>query len=275
MMQELIQDRRGGILTLTLNRPDRGNATTHPMIRQLRLWLEEAAVDPSVRVVVLQGAGASFSVGGDVAALSQADVDDPVVARNQDHPAWHDTELRSDRIRLNSRAAELLYTMPKPTIAVLRGHAIGAPLGMALACDFRLASDTLKLRTGFAGIGLSGDYGVSYQLLKLAGPTRAREILMLNEVLDAEATRRDGLVGRVLPDAELDDAASALAQRLAEGPGLAYRHIKANLVDAETASFGTALDLESLRQARAVYSGDAQEAIAAFQDKRPPRFRGY
>lgn len=262
------------VLTVAYDRPDRLNAVTQAMVRQLRERLREAAVDPDIHVVVLTGMGSSFSAGADVGALSGVDAEDPVAQRSHGNPHWHGIEQRADRIRRNAEIPLLLRTMPKPTIASLRGNAVGASLSAALACDFRLASETLVMRTGFAGIGLSGDHGMAHSLLLAVGPLKAREILYLNEKVDAASALAWGLVNAVHPDGELDAATSALAARLAAGPRLAHRYIKENLYQAETATFEEFLRDESLRQARALNSADAREAIAAFGEKRPPRFTG-
>lgn len=273
-MSEILVRLQDHILTLSYNRPEKLNAVTQSMIRILREALREAAVDPQVHVVVLTGEGASFSAGADVAAINGTDLDDPVTRRSHQDPDWQGIEQRADRIRRNTEIPLLLRTMPKPTIAAIRGHAVGASLSAALACDFRLASETLAMRTGFAGIGISGDHGMAHSLLLAAGPLRAREIMYLNEKVDAEKALACGLVNSVHADDRLDAEVAALAARLATGPRLAYRYIKENLYQAETATFEDFLRDESQRQARALNSSDAREAMSAFLEKRKPHFTG-
>lgn len=273
-MSEILSRLDGNVLTLSYNRPEKLNAVTQPMIRLLREALREATVDPDVHVVVLAGEGASFSAGADVSAINGTDLDDPVTRRSHKRPDWQGIEQRADRIRRNTEIPLLLRTMPKPTIAALRGHAVGASLSAALACDFRLASQTLVMRTGFSGIGISGDHGMAHSLLLATGPLRAREIMYLNEKIDAEKALAYGLVNSVHADDALEAEVTALASRLAAGPRLAYRYIKENLYQAETATFEDFLRDESQRQARALNSSDAREAMAAFLEKRKPRFTG-
>jgi 2-(1,2-epoxy-1,2-dihydrophenyl)acetyl-CoA isomerase len=168
--------------------------------------------------------------------------------------------------------ARLLREMPKPTLAVARGACAGAGLSLALACDLLLASDTVKLTSAFAKVGLSGDFGSTYFLTQLLGP-RARAFALLSPVLKADEALQLGLVTRVVPDAELDDAGAALARQLAEGPTITLGHIKANLNLAEQgATLSQALDHEAIRHIRCSQTEDHLEAARAFVEKRAPVF---
>lgn len=261
MNDELIERHEDGVLVLTLNRPERLNALTREMMTALLAALRRAALDPAVRAVVLTGAGRAFCAGGDV-----KDMADDGTAQQQT------LEERAHQVREATECSRLLHEMPKPTVAVLRGAVAGAGLSLALACDLRIASETLKLTSAFAKVGLSGDFGGSWFLSKLLGP-RAREFVLLSPVLDAPAALSMGLVGRVVADADLDAQGLALALRLASGPTITIGHIKANLALAERgASLSEVLDQESLRHVRCGMTEDHKEAARAFVDKRAPNF---
>jgi 2-(1,2-epoxy-1,2-dihydrophenyl)acetyl-CoA isomerase len=260
MTQELIEQQDGGVLTLTLNRPERLNALTMGMTEALLAALRRAAVDPQVRAVVLTGAGRAFCAGGDVKAMAEDDA------------ARQTLEERTQLLREHMECSRLLHEMPKPTIAVARGAVAGAGLSLALACDILLAGDTIKLTSAFAKVGLSGDFGSTYFLTKLLGP-RAREFALLSPVLKADEALRLGLVSRVVVDAELDAQGQALARSLADGPTITLGHIKANLNFAEQgATLAQALDHEAIRHIRCGLTEDHQEAARAFVEKRAPRF---
>jgi 2-(1,2-epoxy-1,2-dihydrophenyl)acetyl-CoA isomerase len=260
MTQELLERNDKGLLTLTLNRPERLNALTPEMTDALLVALRRAAVDSQVRAVILTGAGRAFCAGGDVKAMAEDDA------------ARQTLEERSQLLREHMECSRLLHEMPKPTIAVARGAVAGAGLSLALACDILVASDTLKLTSAFAKVGLSGDFGSTYFLTKLLGP-RAREFALLSPVLKADEALRMGLVSRIVPDAELDAHGEALARGLADGPAITLGHIKANLNFAEQgATLAQALDHEAIRHIRCGLTEDHQEAARAFVEKRTPKF---
>ncbi|RYF81070.1 MAG: enoyl-CoA hydratase [Comamonadaceae bacterium] len=260
MTTELIESRDGGLLTLTLNRPERLNALTPGMTDDLLAALRRAAIDPEVRAVVLTGAGRGFCAGGDVKSMAAAE------------GAAATPEARTAQLREHMECARLLREMPKPTVAVARGACAGAGLSLALACDLLLASDTLKMTSAFAKVGLSGDFGSTYFLTQLLGP-RARAFALLSPVLKADEALQMGLVTRVVPDAALEDEGRALALQLAQGPTLTLGHIKSNLNAAEQgATLSQALDHEAVRHIRCAMTEDHLEAARAFVEKRAPVF---
>ncbi len=261
MTQELIERLDDGVLTLTLNRPERLNALTSTMIGALLAVLRTAAVDPSVRVVVLTGAGGAFCTGGDVKAMAE------------DAGAGQTMEQRVQKLREGMECSRLLHDMPKPTIAVARGAVAGAGLSLALACDLFLSSDTLKLTSAFVKVGLSGDFGGSWFLTQRLG-WRAREFVMLSPKLGAEESLRMGLVSRVVPDAELDATGQKLARDLADSATVTLGHVKANLNVAEQGALADTLDHEAIRHIRCGMTEDHLEAARAFVEKRAPRFAG-
>lgn len=262
------------LLTITLESSATLNALTQAMMRKLVRMLDAAAIDPDVHAVILRGAGRAFCAGGDRKRSRDPDPDDPLAVKWSGDPIWAAQEMRYDRLRGNVRSAELLRGMPKPTIAMVRGAAVGAGLGLAAACDFRIASETARFRTGFLSGGYSGDFGASYTLTRLLGGAKARELLTLDEDVDAHEALRIGLVTRLVDDAALEAETEAFARRLAEGPRVAYRYMKQNIVAAEMQDFATALNGETSNMVRSSLTGDAAEARAAFAEKRAPRFTG-
>ena len=168
----------------------------------------------------------------------------------------------------------LVRTSPKVVIAAVNGPAFGAGLGVAMCCDLRIAARSARFGTAFGGIAYSGDFGGSWLLTQLVGTAKARELYLLGEQVSAEEAERIGLVGRVVGDDELMSEAMALARRVASGPRLAYRYMKRNLHAAETEPFAAVLEMEAVHQARTGQSDDHREAVAAFNEKRKPVFRG-
>jgi 2-(1,2-epoxy-1,2-dihydrophenyl)acetyl-CoA isomerase len=179
-----------------------------------------------------------------------------------------------DRLQNLIQASLRLHRMGKPTIAMMRGPAAGAGLSLALACDFRFASNTAVLITAFSRIGTSGDYGGSYFLTKLIGPMRTKELYMLSERVGADEAARLGILTRLVSDEALERETYAFAGRLAQGPAVAYRYIKENVHAALDESLEKACEIESRNMVRSRMTQDSDEAIAAFTQKRDPRFQG-
>ena len=263
-----------GVLTLGFDRPEVKNAIDTAGQNLLVKLLVDASRHPGVKVVVLTGTGASFCTGADVRSMGAPDPDDPIAREFGESALWQAHEARTDRLKRLAEAAFLLRDMGKPTIAKLRGPAAGLGFSLALACDFRLAADNAFLVSSFARIGTSGDYGGSYFLTQLVGPSKAKEIYMFSDRIGAQEAFTMGLVNRMLPDAELDAATDAFALRLAQGPSMAYRYIKQNIHAAASGPLERVLDLEARNMIRCRLSEDCQEALVAFQHKREPRFNG-
>ncbi|MEK7438212.1 MAG: enoyl-CoA hydratase [Pseudomonadota bacterium] len=261
MPHELIETVSDRVATLTLNRPDRLNALSTPMLDGLLEALPRLAADANIAVVVLTGAGRGFCAGGDVKSMaegsSQLGAQDAV-----------------ERLRGRMEVSRLLHEIAKPTIAMVNGPAAGAGFAMALACDLRIASESARFITAFAKVGFSGDFGGSYFLSKLVGTGKARELYYTGEPLDAAQALALGIVNDVVPAFELLEATTALAQRLAHGPGLALGLMKKNFNAAESGTLAELLDLEALHQVSAARTEDHQEATRAFVEKRPPVFKG-
>lgn len=262
MDRVLVENLEGGVLTLTLNRPDRLNALNRELLEALDQSIARAAADSAVGVVVLAGSGRGFCAGGDVKGM----------AERQAQPMNFDERVKDLRRRMD--VARRLHEMPKPTIAMLRGAVAGAGLALALACDLRIASDTLKLTTAFAKVALSGDFGGSWFLTRLIGPAKARELYFTSPVLGGAEALALGLVSRVVADSELESATRSLARSLAEGPRVTLGYMKQNMNLAQDAGLSALMDAEALRHTRCAETEDHREAVAAFVEKRAAVFCG-
>lgn len=263
MTTDLLENVKDGVAVLTLNRPERLNAMSRPMLDALLEALPRLADDASVGVIVLTGAGRGFCAGGDVKAMAEGT-----------ELGGQTMEEKAQALRSRMETSRWLHELPKPTIAMMRGPAAGAGLSLAMACDMRIASDTVRLGTAFARVGYSGDFGGSYYLTQLVGTAKARELYFTADLLDAQQALGLGLVNRVVPDARLEEETMALASRLARGPRVAYRYMKRNMNAAESASLKDMLDLEAWHHTRTGMTEDHREAARAFVEKREPQFKG-
>jgi 2-(1,2-epoxy-1,2-dihydrophenyl)acetyl-CoA isomerase len=261
---ELLVDLADGVATVTLNRPERRNALTDPMLESLAQVIADAHVNDDVRCFILTGAGGAFCSGGDVKAMRERNADNVDMSSEA---AIHRHRL------LQRRITGALWSLPKPTLAVLPGATAGAGLSLALACDLRYASRTAVLTTAFGRVGLSGDYGGSWFLTQLVGVAKAKELYFLSARLTAEQAHGLGIVNAVLPEEELRTATAGIARELAAGPALAYRYMKQNLNRAVGGSLEDCLDLEVANHGYSRASADHREAAQAFVEHRSPVFR--
>jgi 2-(1,2-epoxy-1,2-dihydrophenyl)acetyl-CoA isomerase len=263
MGQDLLEVVKDGVAVLTLNRPDRLNAMSAPMLDAMLEALPRLADDADVGVVVVTGAGRAFCAGGDVKAMAEG-------------REFGGTTLEEKAQALRSRmeVSRWLHEMPKVTIAMVRGAAAGAGLSLALACDLRVASDTARFATAFARVGYSGDFGGSWYLTQLVGSAKARELYYTADIVDAPQALALGITNRVVPDARLEDETMELAARLARGPRIAYRYMKRNFNAAESGTLTDSLDLEAWHHTRCGFTEDHREAAKAFVEKREPVFKG-
>jgi 2-(1,2-epoxy-1,2-dihydrophenyl)acetyl-CoA isomerase len=253
-----VEDR---VAVVTLNRPDSRNAITLEMKEALYRLIPRLESDDEVGCLLLTGAGEAFCSGGDTKKM----------ARDGAPPSMED---RQRQLRWEHRIPAMLHHGPKPVLAALRGAAAGAGFSLSLCADIRIASETAFFLTSFSRLGLSGDYGGTWFLTRLVGTAKARELYFTSDRVGAEEALRLGLVNRVVPDGELDAQALALARRIAAGPPVAMRFMKANLNRALEADLQTCLDFEADRMVRGAMTEDYREAVRAFQERRPPVFRG-
>ena len=198
-----------GIAVLTMNQPHKLNALSAEMSSLGKRYLAEFAADPEVRVVILTGAGRAFCAGGDVGNMGR-------------RQGAQDVRGKTRRAALGAGVFVAIAFAAKPTIAAVNGYAVGAGLGIALSCDIRIASDKAKFGTAYARVGLGGDYGTTWQLTRLVGPAKAKEMFFLADNLDAAEAHRLGLANRVVAHERLPAETRAMAARIAAGPGVSY-----------------------------------------------------
>jgi 2-(1,2-epoxy-1,2-dihydrophenyl)acetyl-CoA isomerase len=276
----LIEKRDDGVATITLNRPDSLNAMGGSLIPMLAEHLADVANDRHVRCVVLTGAGRAFCAGGDVKGMAAGRDAILHAAANGGPGAEPPSPALGfargvDGLRQAQRGTSyVLHTMPKPTIAMVNGHAVGAGLSLALACDIRIASDRAKLGTIFRNVGFSGDFGGSYFLPRLVGNGKARELYFTGEILSADDALKIGMVNRVVEHDQLAAETLAFAAQLASGPTLAFARMKENLNRSEDCDLAALLDQEAMNMQLSSTTADHRDAAKAFVEKRQPTFRG-
>jgi 2-(1,2-epoxy-1,2-dihydrophenyl)acetyl-CoA isomerase len=238
----LIEAVDSGVAVLTLNRPDSLNALNTDLMRRLVEGVRRATEDEAVRCIVLTGAGRGFCAGGDVKAIGQA-----TEARVADAaPPRSTTEARTRWLRRSAEASRMLFEASKPVIAMINGACAGAGLSLAAACDFRFAAASAKFRPAFTANGMPGDYGGSWLWTRILGPSKARQLYLLDEKRDAAAALAFGLVDRVYEDTALEAETMQVAQALAALPPTGLAYAKANLNAALCEGFAASLDRESL-----------------------------
>jgi 2-(1,2-epoxy-1,2-dihydrophenyl)acetyl-CoA isomerase len=255
-MTSLLTTFQSGVCTLTLDRPARANAFNFELITALQRALDEAALDPQTRVVVITGAGNTFGAGHDITEMQQAA--GQVSYREHLQQTYNPLILQIRRIE-------------KPVIAAVNGMCAGASLGVALACDLRIAADEAKFVVGFSGIGLVPDSGVSLFLPALIGLGRAAEFYFSNAPISAEMALKWGMINRVVPF-NLMDAVQATAAMLALGPVGAYGKTKQAFNAAMYPHLEEVLAIEADLQEEASKSAEHQEGVKAFLEKRVPKF---
>ena len=251
-----------GAAWLTLNRPEALNALDEPTKDALVDALRAAADDPGVRAVALTGSGRAFCVGQDLRELEAA------------YREGRAPDLAGALERHYAPICRLLAEMPKPTVAVVNGVAAGAGVSLAAACDLRLASSAARFRLAFAGIALIPDAGATWHLPRLVGLSRALELALLGDWVEADQALQFGLANRVWPaDRFAEEAAGAVAA-LAAGPTQAFARTRILFRDHLGSDLATALAGEATAQVASAQTKDHLEGVTAFLEKRPPRFRG-
>lgn len=260
---EVLVGLEGGVLRLTLNRPDRRNALDDEMVVALISQFERAATDEEVRAVLVTGVGEHFCGGFDILTRNAAAGNRPRAGSIQ------------RRLPLQAhRLIGLMSTVQVPVVCAVRGWAAGIGLHLALAADFTVVSDEARLWEPFSERGFTPDSGGTWLLVRRVGETRAREMLMLGREVSGSEAAAWGMVHGAVAEAELDDAAGALASSLADGPTVTLGLTKWLLHTAGTVDLETALTNEALALEISSRSSDFREGLAAFGEKRPPRFTG-
>jgi enoyl-CoA hydratase len=260
----LVDQPEEGVTRITLNRPDRLNAMNVELVAELHDALGAIATDSACRVVVLTGAGRGFCAGLDLGGYGPAPRSEGLGRvetgfATQTHIAALVPRLRS---------------LPQPVIAAVNGPAAGGGLAMSLACDVRIAAASARFNVAFVRLGISGcDIGVSWMLPRLIGASRAWELMLTGRIIEAEEADRIGLVLRVVPDDRLLEAALETARLIAANSPWGIRMTKEVMwSQLEVSSLQAGIDLENRTQVLSSMTGDMQEAVAAFLEKRPARY---
>lgn len=262
MAYDFLYDVQDGIATLTFNRPRVLNALTLDVYAQFRDLLEDLRTDDSVRVLVLAGAEGNFCSGGDVHEIIGALLD-------------RDMKAHLEFTRMTGALVRNMRLLPKPIIAALAGNTAGAGAVIALASDLRVAAETTRFAFLFTRVGLTGaDMGAGYLLPRVVGMSRATELLMLGDAIDAPTAERYGLINRLVPGPDPLPAALEWARRLAAGPGLALGMTKAMLNNEWNMDLTSAIESEAQAQALLMMGQDHRRFYEAFQAKQKPTFAG-
>lgn len=257
-MSKLLLEQSGGIATITLNRPKLGNAIDMELARSLRSAAQKCVADPSVRCVVLTGAGGMFCVGGDIGAFADAGDD-----------AGGFLQELADELH---GAIEALAMMSKPLVTRINGPAAGAGMSLAMLGDIAIASETTHFTAAYTAIGLTPDGGMTWLLPRLIGLRSAQKMLLTNQRMRAPEAARVGLVSDCVAEALLDSVVADAAEALAVGPVSAIGSTRRLLLDAPTRSLAEHLKAEAASIAAAAATADAREGVDAFLARRRPEF---
>ena len=260
MAEAIRTQRKGAVLEIRIHRPERLNAFDVPSFALFRRELQAAALDRTVRAVILTGEGRAFCAGGDVAAMDEHRERGDLALLFHDLTAGQELAIRE------------IVGMPKPVLAALPGVAAGGGLSLALAADWRIAAQESVLVPAFPALGAVPDGGLTYFLPHFLGIGLAQEFLFTNARIPAERARELGLVHEVVPFADLEARAWQRAGELAEGPTFAYGWMKRLLVSAFSESLETQMMLERRGAVEAASGPELPEGIRAFREKRKPDF---
>jgi len=258
----LLESTANGVTLLVMNRPEKLNALNGEMAIALNQTFDRIGKDPSVRVVVISGAGRAFCAGGDLEIIGKG-------------RKARDVKQLEPILRAGSGAVFRMRMIPQPIIAAVNGPAAGAGMNIALAADIRIASEEAVFGQNFAKVGLFPDYGGTYFLPQLVGPSKAAELFYTGDMIDARTALTLGLVNRVVPGTQLELEVKNFAARLAAGPSIAMRAVKQTLFGSEKDALNRALEAEVQHQMRCFNSDDCLEGIQAFMEKRAPKFQGH
>jgi enoyl-CoA hydratase/carnithine racemase len=259
--EHLLLSRGDGIGVLTLNRPEKLNAFAGRMREEIADAVREMADDPDVRVLVVTGAGRAFCAGADIGYM-------------RDLLERRDTEAFTALVEAGRAVVTTVRAVPKPVIASVNGPAAGGGANLALACDLRIASERASIGQTFNRIGLHPDWGGTFFLPRIVGPSKALQLIFSAEMLDAERAQQLGLFDRVVPHEQLEAETLAAARMLAAKPPRALALAKRAVYASGGASLDEVLDVELAHQLECFQSDDAREGLAAFLEKRPPAFTG-
>lgn len=256
----VLVDRAGGVVTLTLNRPDIRNAMNAELTAAFVAAVEQVRSDPSVRAVVVTGAGSAFCSGGDLSWIDPG-------------PGASVPAMR-EKMRVFYRRFLGVRDLDVPVIAAVNGHAVGAGLCLAMACDVRLAAAGARLAAPFTRLGMHPGMAATFLLTRLVGTAHAAELLFSGRTIDGREAERIGLVNRAVPGEQLAEAAAALASEIAGNAPIPMGMVKRAIYLAERADMETMLEYEGLAQPITMGTADLLEGLTAAREKRAPRFEG-
>jgi 2-(1,2-epoxy-1,2-dihydrophenyl)acetyl-CoA isomerase len=256
--ETLISERKGGIATLTLNRPEKLNALNMKMAKELGSAVAEIVKDRVVRTLIITGAGRGFCSGADVGDMAEAAV--PVETRY-----W---------TQMAHKVILALTNLEKPVIAKVNGAAVGIGCSLALSADIIIASENARFSLIFSRIGLIPDGGSLFHLPRLVGPAKAKELIFTAKMVDAKEAERIGLINKEVPANELDNEVNKLAKQLAEGPTVAFGMAKKIINKGLSMDLSSVLECEAFGQTIAGTTEDAREGVMAFLEKREAVFKG-
>lgn len=259
--QHVLVAQDGAVLIVTMNRPEVLNAFNELMLQEMIEVVEEAAQDTGVRCLVINGAGRAFGSGQDLSVFLEAHERSEVLDVSGHLQKYH-------------KLIYLIRGMPKPVVAAIHGMAAGISLNIALACDLRIAADNARFTEAFARRGLVPDGGGAYFLPRLVGLAKALEMALLTDEVSAVEAERIGLINKCVPATEFETETHALAQRLAAGPTRTYGYIKELFYSALDQELPAVLELEGKLQGIALTTEDHHEGVAAFLQKRQPKYSG-
>jgi 2-(1,2-epoxy-1,2-dihydrophenyl)acetyl-CoA isomerase len=260
--QTIHSEMHGDVCTLTLNRPERLNALTTDVANELQEAIK-GALKIGARAIVLTGAGRSFCAGGDLREMQE------LANREGKVDAFFDEPLQ-----VLNELVLLIRTAPVPIIAAVNGVASGGGCNLALACDLVVAAESAKFNQAFIKIGLTPDIGGSFILPRLIGWKRAAELMFTGDMVNARSAYEMGMINSVVPDAELMSQVRSLAEKLASAPTAAIGRIKRLLESSAVNNYESQLEIERKTQIESGQTKDFVEGVAAFLEKRPPRFTG-
>lgn len=262
--RQILFSKDARVATITLNRPAKLNAYSEPMVHEILAALADARDDEEIRAVIITATGRGFCSGGDIGTDFQ------YPARYRGHKLESQLEMRENMHAL----IRFLYRFDKPVIAAINGAAVAGGLTLALACDFRIAAESARLGDTSLKFGLIPDEGGAFFFPRFLPMDRALKMSLLSEIYPAKQALELGLVTEVVPDAELMNAANALASRLADGPPIAIRITKRMMYKQRTMELDNALEDAAMATLVANYTEDVKEGTAAFHEKRKPNFKG-
>lgn len=260
MFNTIILSKEKHIATIALNRPEQMNAMNLEMFEELETAQKEIKDDADVRALVITGKGKAFCSGADFSLVSFL------------------SKLGSkefmETLRYLQSVVTMIEEMEKPVIAAINGFALGGGLDLALACDLRLAVEGAKMGEQYVKVGIMPDLGGTQRLPRLVGLARAKEMIFLGDMIDAEEGKKIGIINRVFRRDEFEAGTTAMAQRLADGPSVAIGLAKKAINEGCVRDTRSGLELEVYGQHLCMQTADVQEGIAAFNEKRAPQFRG-